>query len=196
MVTKGRTRMSKRGNNEGSVYKRKDGRWTAAITLPAGARKSFYGATRQEVAAKLAEAIRNKDKGLPAINERRTVAAYLQEWLAAVRPTVRASTWDRYEQYVRVHLAPAIGRYALARLTPAQINAFCASKLEENLSPTTVAHMHTVLHTALERAVRWGYVARNVVALADRPRMAHTEMRTFTAEQAPSFLVGGRGGRF
>ena len=188
--------MRKRGNNEGSIYKRKDGRWTAAITLPVGARKSFYGATRQEVAAKLAEAIRNKDKGLPAINERRTLAAYLQEWLAAVRPTVRASTWDRYEQYVRVHLTPAIGRYALARLTPAQINAFCASKLDGNLSPTTVAHMHTVLHTALERAVRWGYVARNVVALADRPRMAHAEMRTFTAEQARAFLIGVRGDRF
>src|SRR3989304_8684210 len=100
MVTKGRTRMAKRGNNEGSIYKRKDGRWTAAITLPAGARKSFYGATRQEVAAKLAEAIRNKDKGLPAINERRTVAAYLQEWLPPLRPTVRAGARGRSAQYV------------------------------------------------------------------------------------------------
>jgi hypothetical protein len=49
--------MAKRGQNEGSIYKRKDGRWTAVVNLGYQngklKRKSFYGKTREEVQSKL-----------------------------------------------------------------------------------------------------------------------------------------------
>ena len=32
----------RRGNNEGSIYKRADGRWAAGVTLPAGKRRTLY----------------------------------------------------------------------------------------------------------------------------------------------------------
>ena len=40
--------MAKRGNSEGSITKRPDGRYEARVTLPDGKRESFYGKTRQE----------------------------------------------------------------------------------------------------------------------------------------------------
>jgi integrase len=47
----------KRGQREGSIYKRKDDRWAAAINLGYVngklIRKTFYGATREEVKEKL-----------------------------------------------------------------------------------------------------------------------------------------------
>ena len=45
--------MGRRGNSEGTITKRADGRWEARISLPDGKRKSFYGKTRQEVARRL-----------------------------------------------------------------------------------------------------------------------------------------------
>src|SRR5688500_11748011 len=51
--TRWRKRMAKRGNNEGSIYKRKDGRWAAAVTVDGGRRKTVYGATRAGVQQKL-----------------------------------------------------------------------------------------------------------------------------------------------
>jgi len=43
----------RRGQNEGSIYKRKDGRWTACLNLGYQngklKRKYFYGETRAEV---------------------------------------------------------------------------------------------------------------------------------------------------
>ena len=42
-----------RGNREGSIYKRKDGRWAAALTLSTGRRRTLYGRTRAEVDQKL-----------------------------------------------------------------------------------------------------------------------------------------------
>ena len=45
--------MAKRGNNEGSIYKREDGRWAATINLGwqdgKRRRKTFYAKTRREV---------------------------------------------------------------------------------------------------------------------------------------------------
>lgn len=44
--------MGKRSNGEGSVVKRKDGRWCAAYTL-GGKRRHLHGKTRKEVVGKL-----------------------------------------------------------------------------------------------------------------------------------------------
>ena len=53
----------RRGNNEGTIYKRSDGRWEAAISLGNGDRRSFYAKTKQEAAAKLHQALRNLQDG-------------------------------------------------------------------------------------------------------------------------------------
>jgi hypothetical protein len=54
-----------RGRGEGRIYKRRDGRWAASLTLEGGRRKTFYGRTRQEVARKLQEALRAREEGCP-----------------------------------------------------------------------------------------------------------------------------------
>ena len=46
----------RRGHNEGSIYRRKDGRWVAVLTVGGLKRKSYYGRTRPEVQAKLTAA--------------------------------------------------------------------------------------------------------------------------------------------
>ena len=53
--------MTKRGNREGSIYQRSDGRWVAQISLPGDSRirrrrKSIYGRTRDEVRRKKLDA--------------------------------------------------------------------------------------------------------------------------------------------
>src|SRR5688500_13605683 len=93
-----------RGNGEGSVYQRSDGKWCAAVTLPTGKRKVLYGRTRQDVAAKLTTAMGNKQKGLPVSYERQSVATFLRRWLEeSVRPKVRPRTFDSYRYLVELH---------------------------------------------------------------------------------------------
>src|SRR5437870_11112046 len=111
--------MSKRrGNGEGSIFKRKDGLWAATITLEGGHRKTFYGRTRPDVARKLGAALKANQDGLPIIGERLTFGAFATDWLGAVRPTIRPQTYRRYEQYIRLDAAPVIGAISLARLSP------------------------------------------------------------------------------
>ena len=85
----------KRGNNEGSIYKRKDGAWCAGITLDNGKRRVLYGKSRDEVAGKLTDALKLQRDGLPLFTDRQTVAAYLAEWLTGIEPTLKPPTWQR-----------------------------------------------------------------------------------------------------
>ena len=59
--------MGKRGNGEGSITRRKNGGWMAqytAYTAEGRKRRTLYGKTRKEVAAKLAKALSNRESGL------------------------------------------------------------------------------------------------------------------------------------
>jgi integrase len=55
-------KLGRRSNGEGSIAKRKDGRWSAAYTM-GGKRKYVYGKTRKEAATKLRDAVAEQDNG-------------------------------------------------------------------------------------------------------------------------------------
>jgi integrase len=152
--------------------------------------------TRQEAARRLAEAIRDRDKGLIVLPERESVAHFLMRWLDDVRGQVKTSSHRRYGDYVRVHLVPTIGQIPLVRLTPAHVQTLMTRKLAEGLHPTTVRSMRTVLHRALEDAERQGLVQRNVSEQARPPRQVRANIQTMTEEQAAAFLSAAEGARF
>lgn len=190
MANKGR-----RGNGEGSLTKRPDGRWEARITLENGKRKSYFSKSRQVAARRLAEALRDLDKGLPIVGERQTLGVYLTEWLAIIKPTLRESAWLRYEEICRLHIVPRLGTTSLAKLSAQHLNHLYAEKLGKGLSPRSVRYIHMTLHKALKDALRVGLVQRNVAMLATPPRKRRRTMDVLTPEQARMFLETVHGNR-
>src|SRR3954453_8983036 len=101
-----RRRVSKkRGNGEGSIYRRKDGRWVGQYTVYTAKGPKYryiYGKTRAAVAEKLTKAMADRDGGLIFDAGRLTVGEYLDRWLAdSLKDTVRLSTCERHEVNVR-----------------------------------------------------------------------------------------------
>lgn len=184
----------RRGSGEGTIFRRTlpDGggvKWVAQLTLPDGRRKSFSAKTQAEVREKLESAKRELATGLPVTSERQTVAQYLASWLETMRPPrLVPETWSRYEDCIRLHITPALGKTRLTALTPQQVQAFYARLRTQGLSSTTVLHNHAVLHAALKSAVRLGLVARNVTDLVDRPRKRRVEIHPLSASQARRLL--------
>jgi len=101
-------------------------------------RKTVYGKTRQEVADKLARALRNRTQGLTFDAGSLKLGKYLDRWLPDIRDTVRQQTWERYEQLVRVHIKPALGRVRLKDLTATHVRALYREKLDGSSSLRTV----------------------------------------------------------
>jgi integrase len=185
--------MARRGHGEGSIYHRKDGRWAATITLENHKRKTFYGSTRREVQERLKIALREQQQGTLVTTPQQTVAQYLQQWLENHQSSVRLRTYERYEQIVRLHLVPTIGRISLQKLTPQQVQSLYTQKLQAGLSRTTVNTLHAMLHKALKDALRWNLVARNVCDAVSPPRRERHEIKPFTAEQAQQFISAAQG---
>ena len=180
--------MSKRTNREGTIVKRSDGRWTAALSLDGGKRKFFYGKTQQEVKDKLRAARRALDDGLPVSSDRQKVGHYLERWLQEVaEPTVRQSTYTRYRELLTLHVMPTLGHLPLVKLGPQDLNGLYG-KLRRHLKPRTVGHVHRCLHRALRDALLWGLVSRNACDTVKPPKVPHQEMQVLDADQARALL--------
>lgn len=192
--------MAKRGNSEGSIYRRRDGRWAASVDLGHAdgrrRRKAFYGRTRQEVAHKLQAAQRALADGLPLASQKQTVGGFLEVWLrdSAARK-VRPRTLQRYGEIVKIHLIPRLGHIRLSRLTPADVERTMNAALGDGASPRSAAHMRAVLRTALNVAMRWGILGRNVASLAGPPHVPEREIRPLSRSDARTILEAVRGDR-
>ena len=185
--------MAKRGHGEGTIFRRSDGRWCGMVSLEDGRRKVLYAKSRQEISQKIAEALRVKTLGVLVTDERQTVAQYLTEWLRdTAKPRIRPSTYTSYESIVRKHIVPAIGRVPVRKLTPQQVQRLLNDKHAAGLNPK---RMHGVLRAALNQAVKFGVVPRNVATMVTPPRIAAYEIEPFTPNQVRTLLSALQGHR-
>src|SRR6266566_683659 len=175
--------MAKRGNGEGSIYRRSDGRWVGEMTIEGRKRRFVYGKTRKEVQEKLQAALKELQQGIVLQGTaRQTLEQFLMDWIEnSQKQYVRARTYERYEEIIRLHIVPVLGRHQLHNVTAQHLQAFYAKKSKEGLSSTTIASFHNVLHKALECAVKWSLVPRNVCELASPPRRERFEVQPLTA---------------
>ncbi len=187
---------SRRGRGEGGITKRRDGRWMAQVDLGweggKRRRKALYGHTKREVQDKLRQTLHRMDHGLPPVPEQETVGTFLGRWLEVKQGQVRQRTWKRYEQIVRAHLLPNLARIRLARLSPPDVAA-CLRRVEASASAYTARGARDVLRTALNQALRWELVSRNVAALTDAPRHRARQIEPLTPRQAHTLLAAVAG---
>lgn len=155
------------------------------------------GHSRNEVKDKLAALMRAHEEKRPIPSQREKVGPFLRRWLDEVaRPTLRASTYSSYDTILKAHLTPGLGRHAIAKLTPADIQMFLNQKLASGLSPRRVQYIHAVLRRALVTAERWGMVSRNVAKLVDPPRVPRHEISPLTPEEAKLLMDSSADDRY
>jgi integrase len=156
----------------------------------------IYGRRREDVREKLTKAIADRDGGFVYDAGIITVGEYLDCWLNdSVRDTVRRRTWERYEQFVRVHLTPALGKLKLAKLTPAHVRGLYRDKLNSGLAPRTVLHIHRAFSKALKQAATDGLIPRNPAAPVKPPQPRREEIRPLNREQVRALFEAASGDR-
>jgi integrase len=190
----------KRAHGDGSLYKRKDGRWCGQYTVQTSTGpklKYVYARTKAEAAAKLRKAMADRDAGLHFADQNQTLGDYLDRWLSnSVRGSVKKRTFERYEEMVRIHIKPLLGTKKLGKLRPADVQHLYRERLDSGLSAGTVRHVHVTLHKAPKRAVQWNLVPTNVTEAVDVPKASKEEPLSLSVEQVKALLEATKGERF
>src|ERR671920_952935 len=137
-----------------------------------------------------------RDGGLVFDAENLQLGEYLERWLVdSVRDTVRPTTFERYEQLVRLHIRPVLGKVKLKNLTPAHVRGLYREQLDAGLSPRSVQYVHVTLHKALKQAGRDGLIPRNATEAVKPPQVRRKEIRPLTPEQVKVLLDAASGDR-
>lgn len=185
----------KRGNGDGTIRQRADGRWEARLVGGDGKRKSIYAWKRADLVARLRPLQRNSDLGLPSRSDRLTTREFLTNWIDGARANLRPTTALRYQGLIRRHLIPRLGSIPLTRLAPRDLTSCYAAMIDDGLAPRTAGHAHRVLGRALRDAADEGLVGRNVARIARAPRVPHQEMKALDADQSHRLLAAAGGDR-
>ena len=153
---------------------------------------------RKEADDALAKILGQVGTGTYVESSKLTVQGFLQdEWLPAMKPSLRASTFESYAMIVEQRIVPAVGSERLQQLNAARLNTLYASLLEGDndrrpLSARSVRYTHAVLRHALADAVKWNRLAHNVADSAEPPsaRAAKAKtMATWDRDQLRRFLA-------
>lgn len=195
MTTKEKRRSTRRrGNGEGSIFQRSNGYWVGTINIgydEAGKRrrKTIYGGTKKEVQDEMTRLQSRKLDGTLGDAGRLTVGEFLDSWLEdSAKPTIRATTHASYEGVIRLHIKPRLGGLALGKLTPAHVQSLYSEMERNGASPRMRQLTHAILRRAVNQAVKWGTLPRNVCDAVEPPRVERKEIHALSAEQAKILL--------
>jgi integrase len=193
--------VTKGASGRSSVHRRADGRgWEGWVSLGAhpvtGARwrKHVRGATKTEVAGKIASLERARDAGVVAVDPASTLNAWLEAWLAGrVIAGLRPNSIAAYRTDLTYVTRCGVGRVRLKDLTPEHVECVYAYILGlPRAGPGSVVHAKRTLNAALNTAVERGHLTRNPVRAAVTPRHTQPAVEPYTTEEIRRLLTAAR----
>ncbi len=203
MAKKGR-----RGNGEGSVYRRADGRWVGQYLVEdAGSgekkRRYVYGKTRRDAADRLKVAMARRDHEVTEAQRRaserrqKSVCGHIEEYLTNVASRVRPKMHRRYEDLYHCHVeGTRVGGKKLRELTSDDVRALYADRLATGYAPRTVEHLHVLLKSVIRQVFEDGLAQKNPVASVKPPRGAKKDIHPLIPEQVRTLLTAARDDRY
>ena len=117
-IKESKPKAGRRGNNEGSIYQRKDGRWCGSVTIGRKTdgsllRKDIYGKTRNEVAQKVAAMTDEVFKNGYATTSSRVDTNFetlFREWYELhMALNITDVTDEKFRSMMKKHIFPAFG---------------------------------------------------------------------------------------
>lgn len=201
---KARSLVRRRGNGEGSITRRKDGRYQIQFEVERvnGSRNRVvqYARTMREAQEKLRVLRQRNADGRALTESRQLLSIFMAAWLDdVVRFNVCPSTHKLKQSLATHHIIPALGHIPIGRIQPSDVQRLITSTHRAGLSSSTVNQVRGVLRQALQYAVETGLLSRNVADNIRPPRVQHKEAKIPTPDVTfrlvDAALNAGRDGR-
>lgn len=190
------TERKRNPNGAGTVTKRKDGRYQAAVYVlqPDGtrARKFAYGKTWSECDVKRRELLDKVANGIPVPTRSAKLSEWLPYWLEhIIKPRRKRTTYAKYEMHARLYLNPQLGTKTLEKLSARDVRT-ALTRIAKATTAATAKESHRVLRSALSAACREELITRNVVKLVEAPAVKAYEGALWTLDETLAFILTAR----
>ena len=190
----------KRCNGEGSITKRKDGRWECAVMLGyqrdgRRRRKSFYGETRKEALDKMRDYVEKLERGEISLEQKQTkrgvvrFSEWADTWFEGHKENVSRATQQSYT-YTLTALKDRLGDRPIAAIKAMDIEALLRDIRKEGKSDSYVAKARGMLYQIMNKAEANEMIRRNPVACAEKMRASKPEGKkeAFTSEEVKALM--------
>jgi integrase len=179
---------------KGQIIERADSKWLLRVyqgSDPLTGKRiydnSAVSGTREQAVDELAARVSAK---VTRPNPESLFSEYTDWWLTiAVNPKLRAKTARDYAAHLRRYALPHLGQQRLNSLRPLDIQDAIGELITQELSARTIRCTHSILHSALEQAVKWELIDKNPAAYTVLPRKQSPDILTLTPEQAATFAI-------
>ena len=196
----------RRASGEGSIRKRKDGRWEGRYVAGHDAngkpiRRNVLGKTQAEARAKLRLAIEAAETLDVARAGEYTVEKWVRTWYELYsKPNIREKTQAYYETFINRHIIPILGGIKLEKLTGRDIQRMYnevrahgrirTAQKDSNpgMSASYVRGLHMMTHNCLNRAVKERLILRNPTEDCIVPKVEKQEMKILKPEDIGAYL--------
>lgn len=150
-----------------------------------------YKGTKKEAEKHRTKILGELDNGTLNINSKQTLSEYLDIWLETIaKPRLHLRTFVDYQDLMRLHVKDEIGNIKLTDLKAIHIQGLYGKlQTEKKLSARRVRYVHSVLSSALKKAVQLDILTRNVAKLVQLPKQTKKEMDVLTEEECKVFLT-------
>jgi integrase len=101
---------------------------------------------------------------------KRTLGELHESWWEVHAPNLARATREAYEGAWEKLIEPRLGKLRLSEITPLALEQFMRSLLASGVGEASAEKVWVVLSSMLGRAEAWGWVARNPVRAARKPR--------------------------
>ncbi len=191
-----REKAGRQANGRSTIYEGNDGYWHGRVTVgvrPDGHpdRRHVMSRHKSVVAEKVRDLEQSRNTGsLLKPGEKWTVEEWLTHWLENIAaPFVKVNTLAGYRVAVNHHLIPGVGNHKLTELRPEHLEKLYQDMLLKRTKggtltkPATAHQVHRTVRTALNEAVRRGYLAKNPATLARTQRIDSDEVEPYNVDE-------------
>jgi integrase len=123
--------MGKKGHyGSGSIDPSGKNSWRLRYRVDGQRYTKVVEGTRTEATKELRRLLHSGDTGSHVAPDKITLGQWIDRWLALKEPNVKARTYERYEIFLKRHVAPApLGSRRLQKITPTEIDDLYKDRL-------------------------------------------------------------------
>lgn len=204
--------MARRNNGEGSITKRKDGRWegryyTGEVNNGKRVRKNVLAKTKAECKEKLDKAIAENEKQQQIMNRcnfltnpEPTLEEWSKVWFESFCiASMKEYTLNSYKGYFKNYILPNLGGMKIKDISTVTCQQFLmkmftsgrkrnVEKKGKGLAAKTVKDIKIALQTCLQKAVDEEIIPNNPCKKVQLPKDEPKEMQTLKANELAAFL--------